>query len=122
MSEKLRRCRQELTAAIDRAWEGVRLSQQGARRELDALALPLPARGLLCRPHPLAAGPSAAPFAPENEGPAAAPGGAKPQAPCGPRKPLASKENVLGRAPGPAPDRPPWSPADGESGRRDGLR
>ncbi|XP_059520730.1 uncharacterized protein C3orf62 homolog [Myotis daubentonii] len=107
MSEKLRRCRKELTAAIDRAWEGVRLAQRGA--------LPLPTPGL-CWPHP-----PAAPFGPENEGPAPAPGSAKPPAPCAPRRPLASKENVLG-APGPAPDRPPWSPAPGESGRRDGAR
>lgn len=103
MSEKLRRCRKELTAAIDRAWEGVRLAQRGA--------LPPPVPGL-CRPHP-----PAAPFAPENEGPAPAPGSAKLPAPCAPRRPLASKENVLG-----APDRPPWSPAPGESGRRDGPR
>lgn len=98
MSEKLRRCRKELAAAIDRAFEGVRLSQ---------------AHGLLCRPPP-PAGPCA-PFAPENEGPA--PGSAQP-APSAPRRPLASRENVLGR---PA-DRPPWSPEPGESGRRDGLR
>ncbi|XP_016058213.1 PREDICTED: uncharacterized protein C3orf62 homolog [Miniopterus natalensis] len=76
MSEKLRRCRKELTAAIDRAFEG---------------------------------------------GPA--PGGAKPPAPCAPRKPLTSKENVLAPPSVLAPERQFWrSAGDGESWRKDGLR
>lgn len=56
MSEKLRRCRKELTAATDRAFEGVSHSQecsgrpQGGARRRPAL-LPLPVHRLLCRRH-----------------------------------------------------------------------
>ncbi|KAK1332695.1 hypothetical protein QTO34_007378 [Cnephaeus nilssonii] len=112
MSEKLRRCRKELAAAIDRAFEGVRLSQ---------------AHGLLCRPPP-PAGPCA-PFAPENEGPApgsaqpprAPPGGpwpagrtcwaARPTGRPGARSPgRAGGETASGDAPLPVPW-PPHTPA-----------
>ncbi|XP_037599583.1 uncharacterized protein C3orf62 homolog isoform X1 [Cebus imitator] len=109
MSEKLRRCRKELTAAIDRAFEGVSNSQEctGQQRlELGPapLSFSLPVHRVLCRRHPLAAFSSAAPFAavscaPENENPAFAPNrvsvNAKPHALCPERKPLTSKENVL---------------------------
>nr|XP_010345468.1 uncharacterized protein C3orf62 homolog isoform X1 [Saimiri boliviensis boliviensis] len=109
MSEKLRRCRKELTAAIDRAFEGVSNSQEctGQQRlELGPapLSFSLPVHRLLCRRHPLAACSSAAPFAavscaPENENPAFAPNrvrvNAKPHALCPERKPLTSKENGL---------------------------
>nr|KAF6420003.1 hypothetical protein HJG59_001873 [Molossus molossus] len=128
MSEKLRRCRKELTAAIDRAFEGVRHSQQCAGRqrpEPDAAprSVPIPVRGLLCR-RPAAA--AAAPFALEREGPASAPnpapGTAKPHALCPQRKPLSSKENVLVHSSVLASERQFWrSAGDGESWRKDGL-
>lgn len=138
MSEKLRRCRKELTAAIDRAFEGVSHSQECSGRprlELDAapLSLPLPVHRLLCRRHPQAAcSSSAAPFlpvpcAPENESPAFAPNhapvNAKPQASCPKRKPLTSKENVLMHSSILAPERQFWRAAgDGENWRKDSLR
>lgn len=138
MSEKLRRCRKELTAAIDRAFEGVSHSQECSGRprlELDAapLSFPLPVHRLLCRRHPQAAcSSSAAPFlpvpcAPENESPAFAPNHApvntKPQASCPKRKPLTSKENVLMHSSILAPERQFWRAAgDGENWRKDSLR
>ncbi|EHB14802.1 hypothetical protein GW7_19915 [Heterocephalus glaber] len=79
MSEKLRRCRKELTAAIDRALEGVRRSQEPSR-----------APGIL---------PGHAQFCGGCESPACAPTptlvSAKPHTLCPSRKPLSSKENVL---------------------------
>lgn len=137
MSEKLRRCRKELTAAIDRAFEGVSDSQESPGRPwLEPDAAPLsfrrPVRGLLCPRHPLAACSSAAPFAPvpctpENESPAFAPNpapmSAKPHALCPQRKPLTSKENVLLHPCILAPERQFWRAAgDGENWRKDGLR
>lgn len=138
MSEKLRRCRKELTAAIDRAFEGVSRAQQSAgRQRLDADTAPprrFPAagRGPRCPRHPLAAAFSAAAFAPvpgapETESPASAPNlapvNAKPQALCPQRKPLTSKENVLMHSSILAPERQFWRAAgDGESWRKDSLR
>ncbi|XP_077715029.1 uncharacterized protein C3orf62 homolog isoform X1 [Canis aureus] len=139
MSEKLRRCRKELTAAIDRAFEGVSHSQECSGRqrlELDAAAVPpspLPVHRLLCRRLPLAAcSSSAAPFipvpcAPENESPAFAPNhapmNAKPHALCPKRKPLTSKENVLTHSSILAPERQFWrAMGDGENWRKDSLR
>nr|XP_004399289.2 PREDICTED: uncharacterized protein C3orf62 homolog [Odobenus rosmarus divergens] len=137
MSEKLRRCRKELTAAIDRAFEGISHCQEcsGRRRlEPDAAPLPFPLPGprLLGRRHPRAAAASAAPCIPvpcalENESPAFAPnhapGNAKPHASCPKRKPLTSKENVLMHSSVLAAERPFWRAAgDGEKWRKDGLR
>lgn len=136
MSEKLRRCRKELTAAIDRAFEVVSHSEQCAGwpwLELDAapLFVPLPVHGLLGQRHPLAASsaPPLAPVpcAPENEGPASAPNytpvNAKPHALCPQRKPLTSKENTWMHSSILAPERPFWRAAgDGESWRKDSLR
>ncbi|XP_004625298.1 uncharacterized protein C3orf62 homolog isoform X1 [Octodon degus] len=100
MSEKLRRCRKELTAAIDRALEGLRRSQE-----------PSLAPGSLPG-HTLLRG--------ARESPACAPPcglvGPKPQPSCPRRKPLSSKENVL---------MPPsvWRAAgDGENWKEKGLR
>lgn len=135
MSEKLRRCRKELTAAIDRAFEGVSHSAEcpGRQRlELDSapLSFPVALPGPPCRRHPACS--SAAPLAPvpcalESEGPAFAPNqtpvSAKPQALCPQRKPLTSKENVLLHPSILAPERPFWRAAgDGENWRKDGLR
>uniref|UniRef100_A0A673V280 Chromosome 3 open reading frame 62 n=2 Tax=Suricata suricatta TaxID=37032 RepID=A0A673V280_SURSU len=141
MSEKLRRCRKELTAAIDRAFEGVSHSQEcsGQRRlERDTapLSFPLPVHRLLCRRHPPGAcassSPLPAPFAPvpcapETESSAFAPNhspaNAKPHALCAKRKPLTSKENVLMHSSILAPERPFWRAAgDGENWRKDSLR
>ncbi|XP_026356620.2 uncharacterized protein C3orf62 homolog isoform X1 [Ursus arctos] len=137
MSEKLRRCRKELTAAIDRAFEGVSHSQECSGRqrlELDAAppSFPLPVHRLVCRRHPLAACSSGAPFipapcAPESESPAFAPNhapvNAKPHALCPKRKPLTSKENVLMHSSVLAPERQFWrAPGDGENWRKDSLR
>ncbi|XP_045713250.1 uncharacterized protein C3orf62 homolog isoform X1 [Phyllostomus hastatus] len=143
MSEKLRRCRKELTAAIDRAFEGVSRAQQSAgRQRLEAEAAPrcFPAagRGPRCPRHPPpAAAFSAAAFAPvpgvpgapEPESPASAPNlapvnvNAKPHALCPQRKPLTSKENVLMHSSILAPERQFWRAAgDGESWRKDSLR
>ncbi|XP_068839023.1 uncharacterized protein C3orf62 homolog [Capricornis sumatraensis] len=137
MSEKLRRCRKELTAAIDRAFEGVSHSQECSGRprvEPDAapLSFPLPVHRLLCRRHPLVACSSAAPFSPipgalENEnvafGPNHAPVNAKPQALCPKRNPLSSKENILVRSSILAPERQFWRAAgDGENWKKDSLR
>ncbi|XP_049718183.1 uncharacterized protein C3orf62 homolog isoform X2 [Elephas maximus indicus] len=136
MSEKLRRCRKELAAAIDRAFEGVSQSQECSgpqRRELDAAppSFPLPAPQLLCRRHPLSAC-AAAPLAPvpsaaENESPAFAPNhapvNAKPHAFCPQRKPLTSKENVLMHSSILAPERQFWrATGDGENWRKESLR
>ncbi|XP_037706668.1 uncharacterized protein C3orf62 homolog [Choloepus didactylus] len=137
MSEKLRRCRKELTAAIERAFEGVSHSQECTgqqRQELDAtpLSFPFPVHKLLCRRHPLATCSSAAPFAPvpcapENESPALAPNhapiNAKPHALCPQRKPLTSKENVLMHSSVLVPERQFWRAAgDGENWRKENLR
>lgn len=137
MSEKLRRCRKELTAAIDRAFEGVSHSQECSGRprvEPDAapLSFPLPVHRLLCRRHPLVACSSAAPFSPipgalENENVAFAPNyapvNAKPQALCPKRNPLSSKENILVRSSILAPERQFWRAAgDGENWKKDSLR
>lgn len=137
MSEKLRRCRKELTAAIDRAFEGVSHSREcpGRQRpEPDAAPLSFrrPVGGLLCRRNPLAACSAAAPFAPvlcvpENESPAFAPNpapmSAKPHALCPQRKPLASKENVLLLPSILAPEGQFWRAAgDGDNWRKDGQR
>ncbi|XP_036905626.1 uncharacterized protein C3orf62 homolog [Sturnira hondurensis] len=137
MSEKLRRCRKELTAAIDRAFEGVSRAQQSAGRQrlgADAAPRSFPAagRGPRCPRHPLAAACSAAAFAPvpcapETESPASAPNlapvNAKPHALCPQRKPLTSKENVLMHSSILAPERQFWRAAgDGESWRKDSLR
>ncbi|XP_008046125.1 uncharacterized protein C3orf62 homolog [Carlito syrichta] len=132
MSEKLRRCRKELTAAIDRAFEGVIHSQEctGQQRlELDPapLSFSLPMHRFLCRRHPLAACSAAAPLAavpcaPENENPAFGPNhfpvDAKLHALCPQRKPLTSKENVLNSSVL-APERQFWRAAgDGENWRK----
>ncbi|KAM4821276.1 uncharacterized protein C3orf62 homolog [Thomomys bottae] len=132
MSEKLRRCRKELTAAIDRAFEGVRLSREAAappRAEPDSAppscSLP-PLHRLLCRGPPPAACPAAAsaaaaPGAPEHGGP----GNAKAHALGPKRKPLSSKENVLLHSSSMlAPsERQLWRAAgDGESWRKESLR
>ncbi|XP_042834873.1 uncharacterized protein C3orf62 homolog isoform X2 [Panthera tigris] len=139
MSEKLRRCRKELTAAIDRAFEGVSHSQEcSGQQRLEQntappLSFPLPVHRLLCRRHPLAAcSSSPAPFAPvpcasETESPAFAPNhapmNAKPHALCAKRKPLTSKENVLMHSSILAPERQFWRAAgDGENWRKDSLR
>ncbi|XP_004419749.1 PREDICTED: uncharacterized protein C3orf62 homolog isoform X3 [Ceratotherium simum simum] len=137
MSEKLRRCRKELTAAIDRAFEGVSHSQECSGRprlELDAApsSFHLPVHGLLCGRHALATCSPAAPFAPvpcvsENESPAFAPNhapmNAKTHALCPKRKPLTSKENVLMHSSILTPEREFWrAPGDGENWRKDGLR
>ncbi|CAO2633565.1 Uncharacterized protein C3orf62 homolog [Lemmus lemmus] len=133
MSEKLRRCRKELTAAIDRAFEGVRHSQEctGPQR-LDAPSLAsLPVHRLFCR-NPLAACPSAAPCAgascaPENENPVFAPHhvpvNAKPLPLYPKRKPLTSKENVLMHSSILAREKQFWrASGDGENWRKEGLR
>ncbi|XP_055985620.1 uncharacterized protein C3orf62 homolog [Sorex fumeus] len=130
MSEKLRRCRKELTAAIDRAFEGASQPPEcagprsGPGLEPDTAPLPfsLPAHRLLCRRHP-----PGAPGAPENESPAFAPSHAplhaKPQALCPPRKPLSSKENVLMHSSVLTPERQFWrAPGEGENWRKDSLR
>ncbi|XP_006196356.2 uncharacterized protein C3orf62 homolog [Vicugna pacos] len=137
MSEKLRRCRKELTAAIDRAFEGVSHSQECSGRqglELDTapLSTPLPAHRLLCRRHPLAACSSAAPSSPfhctpENGSPTFAPNhgpvNAKPHTFCPQRKPLTSKENILMHSSILAPERQFWRAAgDGENWKKDSLR
>ncbi|XP_062971379.1 uncharacterized protein C3orf62 homolog [Cynocephalus volans] len=136
MSEKLRRCRKELTAAIDRAFEGVSHSQEytGSQRlELDPAPLSsLPVHRLLCRRYPLAARSSAAPFAavpcaPEIENPAFAPNhspvDAKPHALYPKRKPLTSKENVWVHSSILAPERRFWrAVGDGENWRKESLR
>ncbi|XP_012575760.1 PREDICTED: uncharacterized protein C3orf62 homolog [Condylura cristata] len=137
MSEKLRRCRKELTAAIDRAFEGVSHSQECSgqqRLALDAaqLFLPLPVHRLLCRRHSLAACSVSAPFtpvpcAPESESSAFAPNhapmSAKSPALCPQRKPLISKENVLMHTSMLAPERQFWRVAgDGENWRKESLR
>nr|XP_017199306.2 uncharacterized protein C3orf62 homolog [Oryctolagus cuniculus]XP_051707599.1 uncharacterized protein C3orf62 homolog [Oryctolagus cuniculus] len=130
MSDKLRRCRKELAAAIDRAFEGVCHSQECAGPQRPPL--PLPMHRLLCRRHPLAACSSAAAFtavpcAPESESPALAPThvslGAKPHALCPKRKPLTSKENVLMQTSILAPERQLWRAAgDGENWRKESSR
>nr|XP_048280125.1 uncharacterized protein C3orf62 homolog [Myodes glareolus] len=133
MSEKLRRCRKELTAAIDRAFEGVRHSQEctGPQR-LDAPSLAsLPVHRLFCR-NPLAACPSAAScagasYAPENENPVFAPHhvpvNAKPLPLYSKRKPLTSKENVLMHSSILAREKQFWRAAgDGENWRKESLR
>ncbi|XP_032503638.1 uncharacterized protein C3orf62 homolog [Phocoena sinus] len=137
MSEKLRRCRKELTAAIDRAFEGLSHSQECSgmqRQEPDAapLSFPFPMHRLLCRRHPLAACSSAAPFSPVpfvpgNESPAFAPNhepvSAKTRALCPKRKPLTSKENISMHSSILAPERQFWRAAgDGENWRKDSLR
>ncbi|XP_076985443.1 uncharacterized protein C3orf62 homolog [Tamandua tetradactyla] len=137
MSEKLRRCRKELTAAIDRAFEGVSHSQECAghrRLELDAspLSFPFPVHKFLCRRHPLVTCSSPAPFvpvpcAPENESPALAPNHAPintiPHALCPKRKPLTSKENVLMHPSILVPESQSWRAAgDGENWRKEHLR
>lgn len=139
MSEKLRRCRKELTAAIDRAFEGVSHSkecsgQQRLEQDTAPLSFPLSVHRLLCRRHPLAAcsSSSLAPFAPvpcapETESPAFAPNhapmNAKPHALYAKRKPLASKENVLTHSSILAPERQFWrATGDGENWRKDSLR
>ncbi|KAF7487494.1 uncharacterized protein C3orf62 homolog [Marmota monax] len=137
MSEKLRRCRKELTAAIDRAFEGVSHSQectglQKLEPGATSLSFSLPMHRLLCRGHPLAACSStalfaAAPCASEKENPAFVPYhvpvNAKPHALCPKRKPLASKENVLMHPSILAPERPFWRAAgDGENWRKESLR
>ncbi|KAM9186406.1 LOW QUALITY PROTEIN: uncharacterized protein C3orf62 homolog [Dugong dugon] len=135
MSEKLRRCRKELTAAIDRAFEGVSHSQECSglqRPELDAPqhSFPLPVHQLLCR-RPTLAVCAAAPFVPvpcaaENDSPASASNhttvNAKPHAFCPQRKPLTSKENVLMHSSILAPERQFWRAAgDGENWRKESL-
>lgn len=127
MSEKLRRCRKELTAAIDRAFEGASHSQEGpGPRRPPALAPPL--HRLLCRRHPLAACALAtAPCAPENDNPAFAPihvpASTKPQALCTQRKPLSSKENVLAHSSLLGPERQFRKAAGaGEGWRKECLR
>lgn len=129
MSEKLKRCRKELTAAIDRAFEGA--AQEGAVRQgldlgpgLDVAppAFSLPLHRLHCRRHP-----PAPPGSPENQSPGLGPSyvalSAKPQASCPPRRPLASKENVLMHPSVVTPEPQFWRAAgDGESWRKDGLR
>ncbi|XP_053455118.1 uncharacterized protein C3orf62 homolog [Nycticebus coucang] len=137
MSEKLRRCRKELAAAIDRAFEGVSHSQECTsqqRLELDAapFSFSLPMHRLLCRRHPLAACSSTAPFAAvpcplENENLTFAlnpvPVNAKPHVLCPKRKPLTSKENVLIHSSILAPERQFWRAAgDGENWRKESLR
>ncbi|XP_006892979.1 PREDICTED: uncharacterized protein C3orf62 homolog [Elephantulus edwardii] len=126
MSEKLRRCRKELTAAIDRAFEGVSQSPEGPgpqRPESYAALprLPLPMHRFLCGIHPLAPGNA------ENEGaglPAGhAPVGAKPHALCPKRKPLTSKENVLMHSSILAPERQFWrATGEGENWKKESLR
>ncbi|KAL1782604.1 hypothetical protein HispidOSU_028705 [Sigmodon hispidus] len=133
MSEKLRRCRKELTAAIDRAFEGVRHSQECTgphRLDTPSLTSP-PMHRLLCR-NPLAACPSAAPSAaalcaPENENPGFAPHhvpvNTKPLPLYPKRKPLTSKENVLMHSSILARERQFWRAAgDGENWRKESLR
>ncbi|XP_004581513.2 uncharacterized protein C3orf62 homolog [Ochotona princeps] len=137
MSEKLRRCRKELAAAIDRAFEGVCHSQECTgppRPEPDAAppTLSLPVHRLLCRRHPLVSCASAAPFttvpcAPENENaamlPTHVPLGAKPHALGPKRKPLVSKENMLIHPCALAPGRQFWrSAGDGELWRKETIR
>ncbi|XP_069865480.1 uncharacterized protein C3orf62-like [Dipodomys merriami] len=132
MSEKLRKCRKELTAAIDRAFEGVRQCQEGVGPPPPPQACPLPLHRLLCRRHPPPPPPAPAgpgPGAPEHENsPAFAPhhGPAGPKAlGLGPkRKPLSSKENVLTHSSLLTPaERKFWrAAADGEHWRKDGLR
>ncbi|XP_075403476.1 uncharacterized protein C3orf62 homolog [Tenrec ecaudatus] len=124
MSEKLRRCRKELTAAIDRACEGASLSQEcpGAQRPLPLVV----AQQLLGRRRPLVPGPGATAAA-ENENPAFAPGpaplSAKAHVFCPQRKPLISKENILAHPSVLAPERPFWRAAgDGENWRKESLR
>ncbi|KFO18597.1 uncharacterized protein C3orf62 homolog isoform X2 [Fukomys damarensis] len=100
MSEKLRRCRKELTAAIDRALEGVRRSQDHS-----------PVPGAL---------PGHAQLFWGCESPACAPPlalvSAEPHTPSPLRKPLSSKENVLAHP-------SMWRAAgDGENWREKSLR
>ncbi|XP_052576824.1 uncharacterized protein C3orf62 homolog isoform X1 [Peromyscus californicus insignis] len=134
MSEKLRRCRKELTAAIDRAFEGVRHSQECTgpqRSDASSSLASLPVHRLPCR-NPLAACSSAAPCAgascsPENENPVFAPHhvpvNTKPLPLYPKRKPLTSKENVLMHSSILARERQFWRAAgDGENWRKESLR
>lgn len=123
MSERLRRCRKELTAAIERALDGVGRSQGGpGRPRLEPAAAPPSLRPR----RPL---PAAAPLlcARENESPAFAPSpapmSAKPHALCSQRKPLTCKENLLVHPAVLAPERQFWRAAGaGDNWRKDGLR
>ncbi|XP_029411992.1 uncharacterized protein C3orf62 homolog isoform X2 [Nannospalax galili] len=129
MSEKLRRCRKELTAAIERAFEGVRHSQECTAQPWPDTPSSLPAHRLLCR-SPFATctlGAPGAPCAPENENPAFAPHhvsvNAKPHSLYPKRKPLTSKENVLMHSSILALERQFWrAPEDGENWRKESLR
>ncbi|XP_013015067.2 uncharacterized protein C3orf62 homolog isoform X2 [Cavia porcellus] len=79
MSEKLRRCRKELTAAIDRALEGVRRSQEPGLATGTQAVRGAPHGGRESPDHVLPCGP----------------GNTKPQPVWPRRKPLSSRENVL---------------------------
>uniref|UniRef100_F7C853 Chromosome 3 open reading frame 62 n=3 Tax=Monodelphis domestica TaxID=13616 RepID=F7C853_MONDO len=136
MSEKLRRCRKELTAAIDRAFEGISHCQEcPSQPKPDADASPssfaIQMNKLLCRRYPSAAayvGPFApVPCAPENENPVFVPShlpvNVKPHAVCPKRKPLTSKENVLIHSSIFVPDRQFLrAAADGDGWRKESLR
>ncbi|KAM5292426.1 uncharacterized protein C3orf62 homolog [Ctenodactylus gundi] len=125
MSEKLRRCRKELTAAIDRAFEGVSHTLEGtAQPKLDSgttslLSASLP-RPSPCRRPPPAPCPAAAPGALETESRGFAP---QSQVLYPQRKPLTSKENVLMYPDVLVPERQFWRAAgDGEDWRKESLR
>nr|XP_004664287.1 uncharacterized protein C3orf62 homolog [Jaculus jaculus] len=128
MSEKLRRCRKELTAAIDRALEGVGHSHEcPGQPRLDAPPLSSQPLHSFLRRRPLPACPSAASAcAPQNENLAFAPHvpvNVKPHAFYPKRKPLASKENILMQSSILARERQFWRTAgDGENWRKESLR
>ncbi|KAM6169839.1 uncharacterized protein C3orf62 homolog [Rhynchocyon petersi] len=128
MSEKLRRCRKELTAAIDRAFEGVRYSQEGPGVQWPdtAPSFPFPVPKL-CQRYPQAqAAAPCVPGAAENESPGFAghaPITAKPHALCPQRKPLISKENLAMHPSILAPERQFWkATGDWENWRKESLR
>nr|XP_020854753.1 uncharacterized protein C3orf62 homolog isoform X4 [Phascolarctos cinereus] len=135
MSEKLRRCRKELTAAIDRAFEGISHSQEcPSQQKLDLDTSPssftIQMNKLLCRRYPSTTSyvGQFAPVscAPENENPVFVPNhipvNMKPHTLCPKRKPLTSKENVLIHSSIFVPERQFLrATGDGESWRKESL-
>ncbi|XP_051842683.1 uncharacterized protein C3orf62 homolog [Antechinus flavipes] len=136
MSEKLRRCRKELTAAIDRAFEGISHSQECPSQQKPDLdtspsSFTIQMNKLLCRRYPSTTSyvGQFAPVscAPENENPVFVPNhipvNMKPHTLCPKRKPLTSKENVLIHSSIFVPERQFLrATGDGESWRKESLR
>ncbi|XP_068951827.1 uncharacterized protein C3orf62 homolog isoform X2 [Petaurus breviceps papuanus] len=131
MSEKLRRCRKELTAAIDRAFEGISHSQECPSQQKPDLdtspsSFTIQMNKLLCRRYPSTTS-YLGQFAPENENPVFVPNhipvNMKPHTLCPKRKPLTSKENVLIHSSIFVPERQFLrATGDGESWRKESLR